>query len=32
MCDYNTPNEIFISERFDWCHINQMNRNYKIYN
>ena len=20
------------SERFDWCHINQMNRNYKFYN
>jgi transposase len=32
MGDYNTPFEtLVVSERFDWCHINQMNRNYKFY-
>ena len=31
MGDYNTPFEtLVVSERFDWCHINQMNRNYKL--
>jgi len=31
--DYNPPFETFVvSERFDWCNINQMNRNYKFYN
>lgn len=30
--DYNTPFETLkVSERFDWCHINQMNKNYKSY-
>lgn len=29
--DYNPPFEtLSVSERFDWCHINQMNRNYKF--
>jgi len=33
MGDYNPPFEtLVVSERFDWCHINQMNRNYKFYN
>jgi putative transposase len=33
MGDYNPPFEtLIVSERFDWCHINQMNRNYKFYN
>ena len=33
MGDYNPPFEtLTVSERFDWCHINQMNRNYKFYN
>lgn len=32
MGDYNPPFEtLVVSERFDWCHINQMNRNYKFY-
>ena len=31
MGDYNPPFEtLVVSERFDWCHINQMNRNYKL--
>ncbi len=33
MGNYNPPFEtLTVSERFDWCHINQMNRNYKFYN
>lgn len=33
MGDYNPPFEtLAVSERFDWCHINQMNRNYRFYN
>lgn len=33
MGDYNPPFEtLVVSERFDWCHINQMNKNYKFYN
>ena len=35
MGDYNPPidfSNLLESERFDWCHINQMNRNYKFYN
>lgn len=33
MGDYNPPLEtLVVSERFDWCHINQMNKNYKFYN
>lgn len=33
MGDYNPPFEtLVVSERFDWCHINQMNNNYKFYN
>jgi len=33
MGDYNPSFEtLIVSERFDWCHINQMNRNYKFYN
>ena len=33
MGDYNTPFETLnVSERFGWCHINQMNRNYEFYN
>ena len=33
MGDYNPPFEtLVVSERFDWDHINQMNRNYKFYN
>lgn len=33
MGDYNPPFEtLVVSERFDWCHINQMNRNYEFYN
>jgi putative transposase len=34
MGDYNPPLDIDstrVSERFDWCHINQMNRNHKFY-
>ena len=32
MGDYNPPFEtLVVSERFDWCHINQMNRNYEFY-
>jgi putative transposase len=31
--DYNTPFETLkVSERFGWCNINQMNRNYDFYN
>lgn len=33
MGDYNPPFEtLIVSERFDWCHINQMNKNHKFYN
>lgn len=33
MGDYNPPFEtLVVSERFNWCHINQMNRNYEFYN
>lgn len=32
MGDYNPPFEtLVVSERFDWCHINQMNENYEFY-
>jgi putative transposase len=32
MGDYNPPFEtLSVSERFDWCHINQMNRKHKFY-
>ena len=32
MGDYNPPLETLkVSERFDWCNINQMNKNYKFY-
>jgi len=34
MGGYSTPvdvDNISISERFDWCNINQMNRNYRYY-
>ena len=31
MGDYNPPFEtLVVSERFDWCHINQMNRNHNL--
>jgi len=31
MGDYNPPVEtLVVSERFDWCHINQMNKNLQI--
>jgi len=31
MGDYNPPFEtLVVSERFDWCHINQMNKNLQI--
>src|SRR5574343_476977 len=30
--DYNPPFEtLVVSERFDWCNINQMNKSYKFY-